>query len=349
MKFGHLLYPVSYDSERDSEVIDLALSEGLLAEELGLDSVWLTEHYFSGETAYADPVVFAGALAVRTTKVLLGFAVVEMALHNPVHLATQMALLDNLSHGRLLVGTGRGSNFNAFEYAGFGTTVQEGLDSIDEAEDLLIKAWTTDNLEHQGRSYSVSVPAIRPRPYQKPHPPVARACLSDASVAEMARKGRLVLFRCRSIDGVRKQIQLYRESMLEAGFSEEYLRNCLEQCWVWADAYLAESDQRAFDEFLPAFEGISRFLFDVRERWNPESQPVPPAVPPLAQSAYRSTPDPTANELFVGSPKRVAEQVAMLRDGGATNLMIANRGVMTPEQSANSLRLFSDQVAPLFR
>ena len=349
MRFGHLLYPMSYDPARDSQVIDDCLREAELVEELGLDAVWLTEHYFSGETAYADPVVFGSALAVRTKRILLGFAVVEMALHNPVRLATQTALLDNLSHGRLMVGIGRGSNFNAFEYAGFGTTVEAGVERLDEAEDLLVKAWTTENLEYKGKFFTVSVPAPRPRPYQKPHPPIARACLGDDSVAEMARRGRTLLFRCRSIDGIAKQIRLYRDTMLSAGFDEAYVENALDQSWVWADAYVAETDQQAFEEFLPAFARVSRFLFDVRERWNPEDQPVPRAVPPLAKSAYGASPNPGANELFVGSPRRVAEQVAMLRDAGARNLMIANRGALTPEQSANSLRLFSEKVAPLFR
>ena len=184
MRFGNLVYPVSFDDAQDSQVIEDSLYEAELVEELGLDAIWLTEHHFSGETVYSDPLVFASALAVKTSRVLLGLAVVEIALHNPVRLATQTALLDNLSHGRLIVGIGRGSNFNAFEYAGFGTTVQMGLDSLAEAEDLLVKAWTTDDLEYNGQYFKVSVPAIRPRPYQKPHPSIARACMSDESVIE---------------------------------------------------------------------------------------------------------------------------------------------------------------------
>ena len=63
---------------------------------------------------------------MKTQRILLGLGVVEMALHNPVQLAIQTALLDNLSRGRLIVGTGRGSNYNAYEYIGFGTDIVEG-------------------------------------------------------------------------------------------------------------------------------------------------------------------------------------------------------------------------------
>jgi alkanesulfonate monooxygenase SsuD/methylene tetrahydromethanopterin reductase-like flavin-dependent oxidoreductase (luciferase family) len=65
-----------------------------------MDTVWLTEHHFDG------------AVAMRTRRVRIGFAVVEMALHHPVRLAVQTSLLDHRSRGRLIVGTGRGSGYN---------------------------------------------------------------------------------------------------------------------------------------------------------------------------------------------------------------------------------------------
>ena len=138
-------------------------------------AIWISEHHFIGEAVYGDALVFAAAVAMKTQRVLLGLGVVEMALHNPVQLAIQTALLDNLSRGRLVVGTGRGSNFNSFEYVGFGTTVAEGQERLPEAEDLLVQAWTTENLDYRGKYWQVTFPAVRPRPYQKPHPPLARA------------------------------------------------------------------------------------------------------------------------------------------------------------------------------
>ena len=181
MRFGHLMYPMNFEVSGDSQIIDDALDEAQLTEELGLDAIWLTEHHSSGEVAYADPLVFGTAVAVKTSRVLIGFAVVEVALHNPVRLAVQAAVLDNLSHGRLLVGTGRGSNFSSYEYVGFGTTVAEGRESITEAEDLMIKAWTCENLDFQGKFWKVLIPSLRPRPYQQPHPP------SPAPVSVMIR------------------------------------------------------------------------------------------------------------------------------------------------------------------
>ena len=349
MRFGHFFYPMNFDAARDHQAIDDCLYEAELVEDLGLDAIWFAEHHFAGEVVYGDPLIFASAVAVKTKSVLLGLGIVEMALHHPVRLAVQTALLDNLSRGRLVVGIGRGSNYNAFEYAGFGTRVEAGPERLEEAEDLLVKAWTTENLDYQGKFWQVSFPAIRPRPYQKPHPPLARACMTEDSITAMASIGRPVLLRGRSTEALGRSLQLYRETMLSAGFDEPAVEKALDQSWVWRDAYLAETDAQALDEFLPAYERAHTHLVGVRERWNPRDQTVLEQPHPLPRSAYQTTPDPGANESLVGSPRRVAEQVALLRDVGARNLMLTHRGVMSREQATASLRLLSDKVMPLFR
>ena len=118
MRFGSFVFSISGDPKGDHQVIDNALREVELAEAIGLDAVWLTEHHFYGAVAYADPLVFGAAVAMKTQRVRIGFAVVELALHHPVRLAVQTALLDHLSQGRLIVGTGRGSAYNEYEYIG---------------------------------------------------------------------------------------------------------------------------------------------------------------------------------------------------------------------------------------
>jgi alkanesulfonate monooxygenase SsuD/methylene tetrahydromethanopterin reductase-like flavin-dependent oxidoreductase (luciferase family) len=349
MRFGHFFYPMNFDASRDYQAIEDCLAEAELVEQLGFDAIWIAEHHFIGEAVYGDPLIFATAVAMKTHRVLLGLGVVEMALHDPVRLAIQTALLDNLSRGRLVVGTGRGSNFNSFEYVGFGTTVAEGQERLPEAEDLLIQAWTTENLDFRGKYWQVTFPAVRPRPYQKPHPPLARACVSDDSISAMAQIGRPILFRKRSIEALGQAVDLYRETMLAAGFDEPAVEAAMDQSWVWYEAHLAETDEQAWDEFLPAFAQASAHVAEMRERWNPQDQLVSQYGAALPGSAYGPTPDADANEAMVGSPQRVAEQVALLRDAGVRNLMLTNRGVMSPERTATSLRLLSEKVLPKFQ
>lgn len=349
MRFGHFFYPMNPDASRDYQALEACLDEIELVEQLGFDAIWIAEHHFAGEAVYGDALLFGAAVAVKTQRVLIGLGVVEMALHNPVQLAIQTALLDNLSRGRLVVGTGRGSNYNAYEYIGFGTSVAKGQAQLPEAEDLLVKAWTTEALDYQGEYWQVSFPAVRPRPYQKPHPPLARACLSDASIMAMAQLGRPVLLRGRSIERVAESIQLYRETMLAAAFDEASVDKALDQSWVWYEAHLAETDDQALEAFLPNFQRASQYIANMRARWNPKDQQLPTPPPPLPRSAYGSRPSRSASEALVGSPTRVAEQVALLRDAGARNLMLTNRGLMSPEQTRASLRLLSDKVMPQFR
>ena len=99
MRFGNFLFPDSRDPARDGEVIDETMREALLADELGADIVWLAEHHFDGISVYADPIGLAGALAASVKRAGLGFAVIQTALHHPIRLAEQMALLDHLMKG----------------------------------------------------------------------------------------------------------------------------------------------------------------------------------------------------------------------------------------------------------
>src|SRR5215467_5723979 len=141
MKFSTFLFPDSREPERDGQVINETVQEAVLADRLGADMVWLAEHHFDGISVYADPMVLAGALATSMKHAGLGFAVIQTALHHPIRLAEQMALLDHLMGGRLVVGLGRGSSYNIYDYQGFGIDHREAQARLDEAEEIMVKAW----------------------------------------------------------------------------------------------------------------------------------------------------------------------------------------------------------------
>ena len=98
---------------------------------------------------------------------------------------------------------------------------------LPEAEELLVKAWTGENINHDGRFWKAVFPSLRPQPYQKPHPPLVRACISEDSVAEMAKIGRPILIGIQAVDTLRHRLQLYHDTMLEAGFAEEAVEDAL--------------------------------------------------------------------------------------------------------------------------
>lgn len=233
MKFGDFLFPDSRDPADDGRVIDETVAEARLADKLGIDVVWLAEHHFDGICAYADPIVFAGALAPALTQASLGIAVVQVSLHHPIRLAEQLAVLDNLLKGRLIAGLGRGSSFNIYDYQGFGIDHREAQERFEEAEAILLKAWTGEGFAHHGRFWDLDVPLLRPRPYTKPHPRIVRAASTEASMLALARRGRPFLMNLQPLDVTRRRLELYRREMGEAGFDEARIARNLNDCWIW--------------------------------------------------------------------------------------------------------------------
>ena len=343
MRFGSFVFPVSHIPQNDGVVIDNTLREIELAEEIGMDSVWLTEHHFDGAAAHAEPVVFAAAIAARTERIKIGFAVIELAFHHPVLLAAQTALLDNLSHGRLIVGLGRGSAFNHYEYIGFGITMEQGVERLAEAEDILVKAWTTKDLKYEGKYWNVAFPMLRPQPYQKPHPPLIRACISEASTIAMAKIGRPIMLGVLVTDDLKSRFDKYEATMLEEGFGEETTNSTLDQCWASRDLFVAETYSEAMEIAEEGFARERKHFREAREQFNPDGFPPRDPTKPLS-------PGEDINKAFIlGTPEQVADQVAEMRDIGVRNLMLKlNTGEMDTKQVQKSMRLFGEKVMPLF-
>src|SRR5258708_11009918 len=192
MKFSPFLFPDSRDPEGDGAVTEETMREALLADELGADVVWLAEHHFDGISVYGDPMVIAGALASRMRHAALGFAVLQMALHPPIRVAEQIAFLDHLLKGKLITGLGRGSSYNIYDYQGFGFDYHEAQERLEEAEEIMVKAWTGGAFKHEGRFWQLDIPMLRPRPYTKPHPIIVRVSSRDASLMRLAQAGKPV-------------------------------------------------------------------------------------------------------------------------------------------------------------
>ncbi len=343
MQFGSFVFPVSHDPQRDSQVIDSTLDEMILAEEIGMHSVWLTEHHFDGAAAHADPLVLGAALAARTRRVKIGFAVVELAFHHPVRLAIQTSLLDNLSHGRLIVGTGRGSAYNHYEYLGFGITMEDGVARLAEAEQLLVEAWTGEPLLHSGEFWDVKFPQLRPRPYQKPHPPLIRACISEASTIAMAQIGRPVMFGVQTLDTLRQRFERYETTMLDSGFSESETETALDQCWASRDLFVSESYDEALEIAAEGFERERTHFRRAREDYNPGGFPPPDPNRPAPAGEVLE------HAFIIGNPSQVADEVAAMRDVGVRNLMLKlNVGEMDTHNVQKSMRLFGEKVMPKF-
>jgi alkanesulfonate monooxygenase SsuD/methylene tetrahydromethanopterin reductase-like flavin-dependent oxidoreductase (luciferase family) len=141
MRFGWLTLGHSPSPEEDGAAIDDQVIQACFAETTGFEGIWLTEHNFTGESVYCDPIPFASVVAARTSRIRIGFAVIHLALRHPIRLATQLALLDNLSGGRLDVGVGHGTNYNEYEFVAYGLRSDDSRERMAETLEVMVNAY----------------------------------------------------------------------------------------------------------------------------------------------------------------------------------------------------------------
>src|SRR5207247_11249425 len=163
----------------------------------------------------------AAALASRSRA---GFAVIQLALRHPSRLATELALLDNLSDGRIDVGVGHGTNFNEYEFIGYGLRSDDSRERMEETLDVMVRAWTEAPLVHEGKFYQLRVPTLRPQPRQRPHPPIWRSVSSAGSVRECGRRGAPIMMARIPLARVPERLALYESGLAESGLSPERQR-----------------------------------------------------------------------------------------------------------------------------
>ena len=354
MQFGWLTLALSPSPNEDALRIEQQIEQVCAAEYLGFSDVWLTEHYFTGESVYNDALLFAAALTMRTTRVRIGFAVVQMPFHHPIRLATQLALLDNLSKGRIDVGIGKGTLYNEYEFVGHGLRSDDSRARMAEATEVLERAWRETPLVYEGKYFNLRVPELRPRPVQQPGPPIWRSVISPASFTECGRLGIPILTSRLPVARIKERWQLYEAGLAEGGHDARTRKKLLSQAALWRNVYVAETDAQAEDELSILLLRSREHMMHVRHEYNPPDFHIDPIM-------LNPWTDPAVGEAdalaFVlatgslyGSPVRVREQVAELRDVGVRHLLCQTGfGDMSHEQNLGSMRRFGEQVMPAFK
>jgi alkanesulfonate monooxygenase SsuD/methylene tetrahydromethanopterin reductase-like flavin-dependent oxidoreductase (luciferase family) len=157
------------------------------AEALGFRSSFLVEHHFTGWNQVSATLMLQTALAMRTTTLRLGTAVIVLPWHNPVLLAEQAATLDLISGGRLDFGVGRGYRHN--EFAGFRIPPEEAEPRFEESIEVMTKAFVSrERFSHRGKFWQFDDIVVEPPPAQRPHPPFWVAALGQR-IALYRREG----------------------------------------------------------------------------------------------------------------------------------------------------------------
>ena len=335
MKLGLFLFHESRDPAADARVIDEAIQETRLAEQEGMDAVFLVEHHFDGNSAYVDPTTFAAALAMATSRIRIGFAVLQTSLYHPLRMAEQISLIDNLSKGRLIVGLGRGSLVNLHEYSGYEIDPDSAQERFEEIEEILLQCWTNEKVQHSGKHWNFEIPMLRPRPYTKPHPQILRSVASEASLAAQARLGRPVLMAAATAAGAARNIEIYRNAGLEAGFTAGEIDHAISQCWVARTVVLAPTDKEAIEVGLPYYRQMQIYRAAQSS-----------AFEAMVAKASKQPGLP----VLCGSPESMIEDFTSLAKTGIGGVIVRFRsGPMPAAFSSRALKLFMSEIAPQIR
>ncbi len=206
--FGFGSYPVAAAARR--------------AEALGYDDVWAGDHLAYHAPSLDCPITLAAA-ATATQRVRVGSAVLLGALRAPALVAREAAALDRLSGGRFDLGLGVGGESPA-EYAAVGVDPCERGARLDDLIDVLPSLWSGEPVRFRGRALELSVPALRPRPIQRPGPPIWVGGRSPAARRRAARRAAGWLPVWMSAPRLRQEIALLGDDAAAAGRSRPAVR-----------------------------------------------------------------------------------------------------------------------------
>jgi alkanesulfonate monooxygenase SsuD/methylene tetrahydromethanopterin reductase-like flavin-dependent oxidoreductase (luciferase family) len=157
------------------------LDEIELAERIGIDQIWLYEHHLNPTAPVPSPNLLIAAAAPRTRRIRFASMVNILPFRNPLLVAEEAALLDNLTGGRLDMGIGRGLRPPEFE--AFDIDQQRSREMFLEAFDIIRRVWADEDFVHRGRYWTVRKNGpLAPPLVQKPHPPFLVSAQSEESL-----------------------------------------------------------------------------------------------------------------------------------------------------------------------
>ncbi|MCH8745778.1 MAG: LLM class flavin-dependent oxidoreductase [Chloroflexi bacterium] len=268
MQFG-LAYEMQRPTLDDQAVVEETLEQCILADEMGFDYVWFVEHHFLTTFSSSPcPEVMFGALSRLTKRIRLGFGVVVLPYHHPVRVAERVAMVDQLSHGRVDFGTGRSA---PYEQTGMGIDPRDTREMWEESLTMIPKIWESDTFEWEGKFWNVPPRQVLPKPYQKPHPPIWVAALQPATYQIAAEKGIGVMAPGISAPSVLEpHIQQYRETIktaqpVGAVVNNQWLSSCFGYCGE-DDAAARDLCSRSLKSFFAPGRPYVQDLTDVYQR-----------------------------------------------------------------------------------
>lgn len=299
----------------------------------------LAEHHGTPLGLAPSPGLFLAAAARATSRIRLAPTTFIVPLYDPLRLAQEIAMLDQLSHGRLEVGVGRGSS--PHEAAMYGLTAADAAGRFEEYLPVVLEALRTGVFRRSGEA--TAIPLHVPS-RQRPHPPLWYPTSNPASIPRLGEQGYHVLFGfgfvSPPLDVVREQSKILYESWRRS-HDADTTPGRPPRFGLMRHVFVADDDEQARDQVRTAFADHYANFTHLWRRHGSDRFAGPADLDGLV----------AAGKLFIGSPRTVAAQVTEAVTAGEVNYVAGSFawGSLAPEAARRSLRLFRDEVVPAVR
>jgi alkanesulfonate monooxygenase SsuD/methylene tetrahydromethanopterin reductase-like flavin-dependent oxidoreductase (luciferase family) len=351
VRFGLNFFPSFRPQDSTTaDYYDQCLRIAARADELGYSSIKTVEHSFYDYGGHSpNPCVFLSAVAARTRRIRLITGAVIPAFHHPAHLGGDLAMLDNMSKGRLDAGFGRA--FLPKEFEVYGVPMSESRERFEESIGMIRRMWTEESVSIKGKYWNLEGVRLMPRVAQKPHPPIWIAAIStEESFLYAARNGfNLMIVPYAGKPGqLQDLVKLYRRVWAESGH-----KSGAEQVQVAQFCYVAESRDEARAGFGRICKRYLETFADAVVAWKGRNESEYPGYDKMVASILATTPEKIVAQggAFVGTPDEVVDQVRACGEafGGAIEpSMQINFGGSSDKEAFRTLELFASKVMPKF-
>jgi len=320
---------VCYDFRNppDSGVTDQVLYGEILEQvawldQIGADLVWFTEHHFVEDGYLPSWIPVAGAMSSVTKHVRFGTDICLMPFNHPIRLAEDLAVLDNLSGGRVEVGLGMG--YAPHEFRGFGFPVSRRVSLMEEGIEVLQKCFSGERFSYQGKRYQFEDVVITPGYVQEGGPPLWVAAMSEAGAMRAAKYNANFLPQGLRSNSYDPWIEKLRATDRNPG---DYRVGIIRSILVTEDRDRDWQVVRAAERYRMAL--YQRFFEESGEGFGEKGEPVP-------------------QTWIVGNVDDcVTELLKFINDFGITDIVsMAVPPGMRAEQMGDSLEMLFTQVVP---
>ena len=306
-----------------TDVYSATVEQAVLADELGFDHIWFSEHHFLEDGYLPAFQPLAGAIAARTTQIRISNDIALLPLYHPVRLAEELAVLDHISNGRMEFGIGMG--YVPKEFEAFGVPLKNRVSMTDEAIEILRLAWKDEPFSFKGKRYELSNINVYPKPVQPLGPPLWIAAMKEPGALRAARFETNLLPQGRRED----VLDPWRNELKAQGKDPDDYR-----VGIIRSVYVTDDKERDW----PVIREAERFRMGVYNTFMAETPD---------EYGWGSG-DGIPQNVIIGTPSEVISQLKAFIDAyGITD--IATSGLppgVDPEFMANNLERLAREVIP---